>query len=568
MIQSRWFPFPFRQCSLIKTLFLSGLIILPPATLVASGVYDVRDFGAKGDGQTFDTVAIQSAIDKASNAGGGKVVLPPGTYLSGSLHLKSHTELFIDKEATLLGSASLSDYVRGERHMSQPVNGQQDLINQSVANAPRYALLLADGQEDVTLSGEGTINGQGRALALDVMRRIEAGEITTPQKHKNMPNEVDRPSIISFGGCRNVKVTGVTLLDASCWTEIYGNCEDLTVEGIHVDSRKYWNADGIDIVDCKRVRVSHCDFDSEDDGVCLKSELGGPGCYDVDVSDCRIRSRVQNALKLGTASNAGFRKIHANNLTVDNTRRSAIALECVDGGVLKDVLVENVHGTNTGNAIFLRLGHRNTDGPVGELQDVVIRNVNVEITTNLSRAYPEINLPPPVLTALTSAASPPSKPIEDICPSLIVGLPGYPVRNVRLENITIIYQGADVPYPNCLLPAQLDMVPELPPQYPEFWMFGEMPAWGFYMRHAEGIQFSNVKLVLQEADLRAAVVFDDVTRVRAEQLTISAAPHEPALVMQNVKDASFKNSNFPAAGPGAVKMQGNCKKIKGLQPSL
>ena len=345
------------------------------------------------------------------------------------------------------------------------------------------------------------------------------------------------------------------------------------VEGIHVDSRSYWNADGIDIVDCRRAQVRHCDFDSEDDGVCLKSYGGGTGCYDVDVSDCRIRSRVQNAFKLGTVSTFGFHNIHATNLTVDNTRRSAIALESVDGGVLENVLVENVHGTNTGNAIFLRLGHRNVHGAVGQLQDVVIRNVSVEITSNRSRAYPEINLPPLELSSSPSgdanpkpAAAPESRAYdEDICPSSIVGLPGFPVRNVRLENIAIVYPGDGVPDPHYVRPDKLDLVPELPAKYPEFWMFGKMPAWGFYVRHAEGITFSNVCVTLRKADLRPAVVFDDVARVGAEQLTVSSSPRNPVLVMQDVRDASFKNLGLPTAGRRAVKILGNCEKIEGLQ---
>jgi hypothetical protein len=544
------------QYPFIKTLLYLGLVMLAPGTLIGSGVYDVRDFGAKGDGRTLDTVAIQSAIDKASEAGGGRVALPPGIYLSGSLHLKSHIEFFIDQGATLLGSASLSDYVRGKRCVAQSADGQEEPTGED----SRYALLLAHGQEDMTLSGEGTINGQGRALALDVLRRIQAGEIASRLKGDGYPNEEARPSLIDFCDCRKVKVTGVTLRDASCWTEIYANCEDLVVEGIHVHSAVYWNADGIDIVDCKRVRMSHCDIYSEDDALCLKSESGGGGCEDVDVSDCRVCSIVENAFKLGTSGKGGFRNIHASNLTVDNTRRSAIALESVDGGALENVLVENVHGTNTGNAIFLRLGHRNPHGAVGQLQDVIIRNVSVEISTNKTRVGA-------ILLGWEPDSSSADTPEQSVCPSSIVGLPGYPVRNVRLENVTIIYPGVEVPDPHYLRPDKLNSVPELPAQYPEFWMFRKMPAWGFYVRHAEGIQFSNVNFILQKADLRPAMVFDDVSRVGAEQLTVSSTPHNPVLVMQDVQGASFTGLNLPATGRRAVKIQGNCGQIEGIQNS-
>ena len=520
-------------------IFLSGVvIIILPAPVDGSDLqrlYDVKAFGAKGDGKAFDTIAIQSAIDKASISGGGTVVLTPGTYLSGSLHLKSHIEFVIEKEATLLGSATRSDYVRGER----------------------YALLLADGQEDLTVSGDGTINGQGRALAMDVARRVTTGEVTSPLKPSGSPNEEERPSIIELRNCRHVKVTGITLRDASCWTQIYANCEDLAIDGMHVDSAVCENSDGIDIVDCKRVQMRHCDIKSEDDGICLKSETGGSGCEGVDISDCRVRSLVENGFKLGTSGKGGFRKIHAKNLTMDNTRRSAIALESVDGGVLEDVLVENVHGTNVGDAIFLRLGHRNKHGAVGQLRNIVIQNVSVEVLPNKTRSMA-------ILLGLEPDSKPSKAPDENVCPSSIVGLPGHPVQNVRLENIEIIYPGGGVPKPHSVLLGKLDTVPELPAQYPEFWMFGELPAWGFYVRHAEGISFNNVRITLRKTDFRPAVVIDDVLRLNAEHLVVSSAPHDPVLVLKDVSEAAFKHLDIPTSGREAVQIQGHIEKIEGL----
>ena len=524
---------------LLMVFLLSGAVIILPTPTDGSDLqrlYDVKTFGAKGDGKTFDTIAIQSAIDKASKSGGGTVVLPPGIYLSGSLHLISHIKFVIEKDATLLGSATRSDYVRGER----------------------YALLLADGQEDLTVSGDGTINGQGRALAKDVMRRVTTGEVTSPLKPSGSPNEEERPSIIEFRNCRHVKVTGITLRDASCWTQIYANCEDLVIEGMHVDSAVCENSDGIDIVDCKRVQMSHCDIKSEDDGICLKSETGGSGCDDVDISDCRVCSLVENGFKLGTSGKGGFRKIHAKNLTMDNTRRSAIALESVDGGVLEDVLVENVHGINVGDAIFLRLGHRNKHGAIGQLRNIVIQNVSVEVLPNKTRSMA-------ILLGLEPDSKPSRAPDENVCPSSIVGLPGHPVQNVRLVNIEIIYPGGGVPKPHSVLLGKLDSVPELPAQYPEFWMFGELPAWGFYVRHAEGISFSNVRITLRKADFRPAVVIDDVLRLNAEHLVVSSAPHDPVLVLKDVRDSNFKHLDFPTSGREAIQIQGHSEKIEGLQ---
>jgi hypothetical protein len=500
--------------------------------------YDVKMFGARGDGRTLDSAAIQSAIDRASDAGGGVVILSPGTYLSGSLHLRSHVELILEQDATLLGSTNRSDYVRGRR----------------------YALLLAEGQEDFALTGQGTINGQGQGLSLDIVRRVATGEVTSRLKPSGSPNENERPSIIEFRDCRHVKVTGLTVRDAACWTQIYANCTNLTMADLHVDSAVCENNDGVDIVDCRQVQIRHCAFRSEDDGICLKSDAGGGGCDGVEITDCRVCSLVCNGLKLGTASYHGFSNIQARNLTVDNTRRSAIALENVDGGVLEHVLVENVHGTNVGNAIFLRLGHRNTKAAVGQLQDIVIRDVNVEVSTNRVRDMG-------VLIGLKPDLKPAHAPDQNICPAAIVGLPGYPVKNVRLENIRIVFPGGGVPKPDSVPLKQIDSVAELPAKYPEFWMFGELPAWGFYLRHAEGIEFSNVCLVLKKAEFRPALVLDDVRRLKAGQLSVLSAPANPVLLLKDVSGAQFGQLALPASGPGTVEILGGCEGIEGIPAS-
>ena len=526
--------FPY---GLLLTVYLAGVLMISPAPAGGAdlpGVYAVKDFGAKGDGKTFDTVAIQSAIDKASKSGGGKVVLSPGTYLSGSLHLKSHVEFILEKDATLLGSASRSDYVRGDR----------------------FALLLADGQEDLMVSGTGTINGQGRALAKDVARRVTTGEVTTPLKPSGSPNENERPSIIEFRNCHRVKVTGITVRDAACWTQIYANCQDLVIEGMQVDSAVSENSDGIDIVDCQRVQMRNCDIKSEDDGLCLKSETGGNGCEDVEISDCRVCSLVENGFKLGTSGKGGFRKIHAKNLTMDNTRRSAIALESVDGGVLENVLVENVHGTNVGDAIFLRLGHRNKHGAIGQLRNVVIQNVRVEVLPNKTRSMA-------ILLGWEPDAKPSKAPDENVCPSSIIGLPGHPVQNVRLENIEIIYPGGGVPKRHSILLSQLDSVPELPSQYPEFWMFGELPAWGFYCRHAEGIKFDKVTLRVRNQDFRPALVCDDVQNVELNRFHIDSTGSEPAIVLKDVQGAVIHNSSPPPGASSFVKSMGRTRDVQG-----
>jgi len=477
--------------------------------------FDVRKYGALGDGKNLDTQAIQSAIDAAAQAGGGVVRLAPGTYLAGSLQLKSHIDLRLETGATLLGSTSLSDYT---------------------SRRDGYALLLADGQADIAISGGGTIDGQGRELAQDVVRRVMSGEIKDPM-HSNRPKENWRPKLIMIGNCRHVKVSDVTLKNSSCWVQNYSECYDLVIKGIHVESTAYWNNDGIDITDCRHVQVSGCDVNAADDGICLKSEVGKCGCDNVEVWNCKIRSSA-SALKFGTASGGGFRNIHAHDLNIYNTFRSAVALECVDGGLLENVLVENIEAKNTGNAFFIRLGSRTPRNFCG-LNHVTIRNLRVEVPEGAPDAGYDF-------------AGPPERLPHNIYPSSIVGIPGFLISDVLIENISVTSAGGGTPQH---AQASFDKVPENPDKYPECSMFGELPAWGFYVRHAEGIEFRNCRLTLQKPDYRPAMIFDDVRKLSIDGLEIGPISGEPVILLNNVSETSIKGIQYPKHTPEKSRIQ-------------
>jgi len=406
-------------------------------------VFDIREYGAIADGSVLSTQSIQRAIDDAAASGHGVVLIPDGRYLTGSLHLRSHVELRLASGATLLGSSQRKDYEEGQW----------------------YALLLAKDLRDVAISGKGTIDGQGKALAQNVLGLVENGEVELPPKGWR-PNATDRPQIIDFEGCRQVRIEGVTIKNSACWVQTYRQCSNLSIAGIHVDSKTYWNNDGLDVVDCRNVHIAGCDIDSDDDGICLKSESRGHLCQNVLVENCRVRSSA-SAIKFGTASYGGFRHIVIRNISIRDTYRSALALESVDGGVLEDVLVENIKAVNTGNAFFIRLGHRNLRVPPGKVRHVILRNIKVEVPIGRpDKGYP---FPGPLFF----------EP-HNLVPSSIVGHRDSPIEDVLLENIKITFGGGGsqkVAY------RPFDKVPERPTDYPDFTMFGELPAWGIYMRH-------------------------------------------------------------------------------------
>ena len=257
----------------------------------------------------------------------------------------------------------------------------------------------------------------------------------------------------------------------------------------------------------------------------------GRGCDDVEISHCRIRSSA-SGFKFGTASYGGFRNIYAHDLVVYDTFRSAVALESVDGGVLKNIRVENISATNTGNAIFLKLGHRNTDAAFGQLSDVTIRNVKVEVPAGLPT--PAMNSPARRPESRTTYIH----PLLPDCPDI-----RYPTWFWKTSRLF-------TPAAECRNARRfgwdaLDQVPEQEGAYPEFSMFGELPAWGFYVRHAEGIEFRNLRITLKQADYRPAMVFDDVRGVHLTKVNIGPVSGKPVIVLNNVNGDVFQGVKFP-----------------------
>ena len=471
--------------------------------------FNILDYGARGDGTFLNTKAIQKAIDDAHQQNGGKVLVPAGTFLTGSIILKSGVELHLEEEAVLLGSTNFFDYQGLNRWL---------------------ALILADGQRDIAISGKGTIDGQGQELALNTDSLIHIGKVEDPHYNhrRRRPNEAKRPQIIEIVNCKNVKVSGVTILDAACWVQTYHLCENLRIDSITVKSNAYWNNDGIDIDNCKNVQVTNCDVDSADDGICLKSETKGASCDSVYIANCRVRSSA-SAIKFGTASHGGFRNVTIRNITVYDTYRSAIALESVDGGTLENIEVSDIEAKNTGNAIFIRLGHRNVDGKVGVARNIKIKNVKVEVPFEQPDLYYPMRGP-----ALPFFHNP--------IPSSVTGIPGHRVENVVLENIEIIYPGrANKGYAYIPL-SRLSSVPEAEKEYPEFSMFQELPSWGFYARHVDGLEFKNIRLRTKEADFRPAFVFDDVKNLRLEGVDLLPS-RKAQVILNDVSTANIKLEN-------------------------
>ncbi len=461
--------------------------------------YNVVAYGAVADGKTLNTKAIQAAIDAAGKDGGGKVLFVKGSFLTGSIEMRSNVEIYIADGAVLLGSTNPGDY-KAINTVGRPVSPKQDDNSQ-------LALILAHKANNIALCGKGLIDGQGRALALNIDSLHHAGVQVDPNYSiRNMrPSEKLRPKLFRFSECERINISDLNIRNGACWGLSFELCNYLSIDHISLTNRAYWNNDGIDVTDCRNVRITNCDVNAADDGICLKSYYPGYANDSIYIANCTIRSSA-SAIKFGTASYGGFKNVLIEKIKIFDTFRSAIALETVDGGTIENITVRDIKAVNTGNAIFIRIGHRDGKTP-GIIRNVHISNMKVQVPFG----RPDINY---------DMRGPEVDFFHNAFPSSIVGIPGYNVENVVLENIEITYPGRASKGMAYVPLSRLNRVPEYEKSYPEFSMFGELPAWGFYVRHARGLSFSNIKLKLADEDFRPAFVFDDVSGLNLEGIKL------------------------------------------------
>ena len=492
----------------LAVIVLSNTSTAQEKVTTALAQYDVRSFGAVGDGKTLDTKAIQVAIDACAEADGGTVILAGGRLLSGTIVLKSNVNLQIVSGTVLLGSKDLQQY---------PV--KVAAFRSYTDNYTDKSLIYAEKQKNISITGWGTIDGQGA--------------------HFKGPYKV-RPYMIRIIECQNVTVRDVTILNSPMWVQHYLACENVLIDGITVNSLVNGNNDGIDIDCCQKVRISNCNILSGDDAIVLKSTADRP-CRYITVTNC-VLSSYCNAFKCGTESNGGFQDITVNNCVIYDTHLSGIALELVDGGVFDRVNISNITMKNVKSAIFIRLGNRArpflSDGPGGSQGDFAPKE---------GAKTPGMGKMRNIIISNVQATG--VGPVG----CAIAGLPGRPIENVTLENIRISFQGGG---------KEKHVYREIPEQeknYPEFSMFGILPAYGFYCRHVKNISFEHLDLNYEKPEKRPAMVFDDVQKMQMFDVNAQVEPDMPMVVwLKNAKDGLIHGNR-----PG--KVEGLFLQIDGKQ---
>ncbi len=472
------------------------------ATLLKGGLINVRDFGARGDGVSIDSPAIDRAIDAAAAQGGGTVFFPAGTYASYTIHLKSHVTLYLDQGATLLAaSVPLEGTTRGGYDMAEPQDPLIAPFQDYGHNHWKNSLIYGEGLHDIAILGEGLIWGRG----------LSRGHPDADLPRAELPGVGCKA--IALKNCHNVQLRDFSVLQGGWFALLATGVDNLTIDNLTIDT----NRDGLDIDCCKNVRVHNCTINSPwDDAIVPKSSFAlgyARVTENVTISDCNVSGSYEigsvidgtfkpitdrrvwrlGRIKCGTESNGGFKNITVTNCVFDKCW--GLALETVDGAILEDIAISNITMRDCVSApLFLRLGRRMrgpSQTPVGVLRRVVIDNITC-----------------------TSQAQ---------FPLVIAGVAGHPVQDVKISNVFFQQAGGGDAAMAALRP------PANEEKYPDPNMFGALPASGVFARHASNIELSHIEVSTRAPDARPGLWLQDVNGFDASFLKLPAGAPVAAL---------------------------------------
>jgi polygalacturonase len=499
----------FRSGSVVAVVLTTMAVGLAPVVArqsraPATTTFDVKSVGAKGDGRAVDTDAINKAIDAAHAAGGGTVYFPAGVYLSASIHLQSHVGLFLDHGATI----QAVDHTVAPYDEPEPMewDAYQDFGHSHWHNS----LMWGENVEDVSITGPGLIHGKG------LVRSTTNG--VAPKGSGN--------KAIALRNSRNVIIRDVTILHGGWFAILATGVDNLTIDDIKIDT----NRDGIDVDACKNVRISNVTVNSPfDDGICLKSSYGlgrAKATENVTITNCQVSGYDEGTLldgtykrtvkytrgatgriKFGTESNGGFKNIAISNCVMEYGR--GLAIESVDGALIEDVTITNITMRDIVNApIFVRLGNR-ARGP---------------------------NNPPPGVIKRVRISNVVASNVDSRHGVLISGIPGHDIEDLGLRDIRIAYQGGGTAADAALEPEEKEK------EYPEPDMFGNIPAYGMFARHVKTLSARDVVFTLDQPDARPAFLFQDVTGIDLERITLPKGSSAAPFMLRRVTDFLLRNS--------------------------
>jgi polygalacturonase len=531
-------------------------------------IYDVRTYGATGDGKTIDSPAINKAIEAAAAAGGGTVIFPPGTYMSFSIRLKSKVNLRLDQGATIIAAdspkpAETTGYMGGTYDAAEPRTAW-DAYQDYGHNHWHNSLLWGEGISDISITGPGLIWGKGLSFGSGPGRppvsagatgvgfgperpttaatgggqAAVAGAAAATARPAGPRNRGDYPmyqaeqagvgnKTIALKNCRNVIFRDFSILKGGHFGLLMTGVDNLTIDNLKIDTDR----DGMDIDCCRNVRVSNCTVNSPwDDGICPKSSFAlgyNRATENVTITNCYVTGAYRlgtvldgtwkkftmeddhkvggtGRIKCGTESNGGFKNITVSNCVFEGCQ--GLALETVDGALCEDIAITNITMRDIISCpIFLRLGAR-LRGPKGAGdQSTVVGTLQRVLISNIN--------------CYNSAAR---------YGSNITGIPGHTVKDLKIADVYVQNVGGGTAEDAKIV------VPEKENAYPEPGMLGTLPAYGFYFRHVDRLEMSHVEVHPEEPDARPCIYTDDVHRADFYAITAPFSP--PAFSFNNSTD--------------------------------
>jgi polygalacturonase len=502
-------------------IFIAFCFLLPAMALPNDKtIFNVRSFGAIGDGTNLDSPTINRAILVASEAGGGTVFVPAGTYLCGSIHLTNNIHLYLDAGAVIRGAPqAMNAYDQTEGWSGQ---AYQDGGHTYFHNS----LIWGENLTNVSITGPGMINGGGLVRRDELLDRMcgfskWSPANRTPQIETNLPPARLGNKAVALKLCRNVLLRDVTIFHGGHFAILVTGCDNLTVDNVTMDTDR----DGIDIDCCRNTMVSNCRINSpNDDGLCPKSTFAlGRNVIteNLTIANCQVSGfqegtlldgtmkpgRGTGRIKFGTEANGGFRNVTVANCTFRDCH--GLALEEVDGGIMENISINNITMMDVvGYPIYLTTGERQRGPDVttpGRMRNIFISNIIASEVDPMSGIQ-------------------------------ITGVSGHPIEGVRLENIRLLFKGGGTK-------AQAERVPpELGTGYPEPGKIGVMPAYGLFARHVRNLELANIRTSFETEDLRPAIECVDVDGLEIDNFQAQLAPGVPAAKFDSVKNVVIRNS--------------------------
>ncbi|MEH0152690.1 glycosyl hydrolase family 28 protein [Limibacter armeniacum] len=454
--------------------------ILPFVTLLLLSVqplkaadYNVLDFGAKGDGLTLDTKAVQQAIDQCSAEGGGKVIIPSGkTVLVGTIYLKSYVMLYLENGAVLKGSPDIKDYTTDTHKNRYKFEPHMD-----------RCLIFAQNALSFGIEGRGTIDGNGHP--------------------KYFNRKTGRPMLIRFLNCQDIHMRDVKLINPAAWTSAWINCDDILVDGIYIHSRVNHNGDGLDFDGCTNVRVSNSSFDTSDDSICLQASDTERGCRDVVITNCIFESKWAG-IRIGLLSRGDFENVTVNNCTFKNIQDSGLKIQMNEGGKMSNMIFSNLIMKSVPRPIFLTFCQQrayvdspDTLYPMDKMGDMTFQNLSID-----------------------------NRMLDKNSGIFITGITDNYIENIILKDIRMHVSGEGTK-----ADADRKELNEYTPEvlkkwWPEFRLVGTLPASGVYLRHVKNVLVDNIQLFTEKQDARPPIVLDDVLNPAVHHFFLNGKPIE------------------------------------------